>query len=82
MIIRPALALLLAAVAAAGHAAPVTVTKTPKVIYLFVAVTPAAAGKAPYVELYHTDDQAACDAQAADWSALLALVKSAFGYHS
>ena len=67
---RVPLALLLAALAAAAaSAAPVTVTK---VIYLFVAVTPPAAGKVPYVELFHTDDQAACDAQAADWSARMA----------
>lgn len=64
--------MIIGALAGAAIAAPVTVTKTPKVIYLFVAVTPPAAGKAPYVELYHTDDQAACDAQAADWSARMA----------
>lgn len=70
---RALLALLLAALAgAAASAAPVTVTKTPKVVYLFVAVTPPAAGKVPYIELFHTDDQAACDAQAADWSARMA----------
>ena len=63
---------LLCALAGAAIAAPVTVTKTPKVVYLFVAVTPPAAGKSPYVELFHTDDQAACDAQAADWSARMA----------
>lgn len=76
--IQAAICLLIASVFAglvgmsAARAAPLTVTKTPKVIYLFVAVTPAAAGRAPYVEVYRTDDQAACDAQAADWSAKLA----------
>jgi hypothetical protein len=69
----PMLMLLCAlALAGAAFAAPVTVTKTPKVVYLFVAVTPPAAGKSPFVELFHTDDQAACDAQAADWSARMA----------
>jgi hypothetical protein len=67
---------------AAATAAPLTVTKTPKVIYLFVSVTPAAAGKAPFVEIYRTDDQAACDAQAADWSARLAPNKFACLAHN
>jgi hypothetical protein len=70
-LLRLALAALLPC-ALPAVAAPVTVTKTPKLIYLFVAVTPPAAGKTPFLELYHTDDQAACDAQAADWSARMA----------
>jgi hypothetical protein len=69
-----ALSLALASLAGAV-AAPLTSTTTPETIFLFVAVLPAVKEDAPYRELYRTADQAACDKQAAEWSAKLAPAK-------
>ena len=52
-----------------------TITTTPEIIYLLLALFSPAPGAPGYAELFQTDDQAACEAQAADWSAKLAPTK-------
>ena len=63
--------------APAAAAAPVTVTTSPPTIYLFVVLTPAAAGKAPWTEIAHTFDKTACDAMLYAWAPLVAPAKLA-----
>jgi hypothetical protein len=71
---RKMLVLLCGLSAAVAQAATFTVTTktTPAVIYLF-AVVPAVPqpGQLPYEVVYITDDKAACEAQAAEWSKAL-----------
>jgi hypothetical protein len=60
-----------------AHADPITITTTPPTIYLFVVITPAAAGKVPWTEIAHTFDKATCDAQLAAWTPLVGTAKLA-----
>jgi hypothetical protein len=55
----------------------VTTKTAPATVYLF-AIVPAvqSPGQLPYIDIYVTDDKATCEAQAADWSKLLAPSKA------
>ena len=58
-------------------------SSVPDLIYLFVMLfAKPADGVMPYRELYWTQDKAACEAQAKEWSATLAPIKFACVSHA
>jgi len=59
-----------------------TVTTTPELIYLLLAIFNPAPGALGYADLFQSVDQAACEAQAADWTAKLAPTKFVCVAHS
>jgi hypothetical protein len=57
-------------------------TTIPDIVYLFVMLfAKPAEGAMPYRELYWTQDKAACEAQAKEWSATLAPTRFACVSH-
>lgn len=63
---------LLSCCALAAGAADFSVTTKPSLVYFFVVVLAKPdPGSLPYLTLYWTEDKAACDAQATEWTKAL-----------